>query len=96
MPATILPSFLPPDSSQRGILQTLFGSPAYSLLKEVLVAHCIKHQVEAANLGLYEHNNASAAIEANRAKFLNGMIDVLDDLAAKEDEWFTVKLEHRR
>lgn len=100
MPATILTSQIPADGDQRKLLAKLFVSPEYSFLKQVLVAHCIKSQVEAMNAVLYEHNNERAEETAKnqrlQAEHYNKVLDVLDDMANKEEEWFTVKLEPRR
>lgn len=99
MPATILYSQIPADSDQRKLLTKLFSSPEYSFLKKTLAAHCIKAQVEAMNVAPYEDNNEKAEDEAklqrDQAKLYSQVLDVLDDMANKEDEWFTVKLEPR-
>ncbi len=99
MPETIIVTRLPADATQRTTLQSLFGSPGFSLLKEMVAARCIQSQVEAMNARLYPSNEgaASAAVEEERmAAEYNRTLDILDDIAQKEDEWFTVKLEHRR
>lgn len=100
MPATILTSQIPADGDQRKLLAKLFVSPEYSFLKQVLAAHCIKAQTEAMNVGLYESNNEKAQEAAKnqrlQAELYNKVLDVLDDMANKEDQWFTVKLEPRR
>lgn len=97
MPATIICSRLPADATQRGDLEKLFGSPAFLFLKEMVASRCIEAQVESMNAGLYGDNEAAVEKKAaalNRASDLNKILDLLDDLSGKEDEWFTVKLEH--
>lgn len=99
MPVTIIVSPVPADATQRGILQTLFASPGYSLLKEMVAARCIEAQSSMANAALYPNNeNAVAKAEAMkiRAKDYATCLDILDAIGEKEEEWYTVKLEHRR
>lgn len=100
MPSTITISKIPFDSEQRSLLAKLYASPELSLLKEIIAAHAIQCQVEAMNASLYEQENVLAADtvedQTRQAAIYNGVLDVLDDLGAKEDEWFTVKLEPRR
>lgn len=99
MPATILCSQIPADSEQRKLLAKLFSSPEYSFLKKTLAAHCIKAQVEAMNAAPYESNNekaeSDAKIQREQVRLYSQILDVLDDMANKEEEWFTVKLEPR-
>lgn len=97
MPATIIVSRLPAGTTQRADLEKLFASPAYLFFKEMVVSRCIIHQVESMNAGLYPENEDAAAkceVEKKKAAALRSMLDVLDDLEKKEEEWFTVKLEH--
>jgi hypothetical protein len=100
MPATILTSQIPADGDQRKLLTKLFVSPEYSFLKQVIAAHCIKAQAESLNAGLYEHNSEKAEEAAKnqrlQAELYNKVLDVLDEIADKEEKWFTVKLEPRR
>lgn len=100
MPATIITSQIPADGGQRKLLTKLFASQEYSLLKEVIVAHCIKAQAESLNVGLYEHSTEQAEHDAKiqrlQAELYNRVLDTLDDIANKEENWFTVKLEPRR
>lgn len=99
MPATILISQIPADVDQRKLFTKLFASPEYSLLKKVVAAHCIKAQAIAINVSPYEGNSEKAKEEARiqteQARLYSQVLDLLDDLANKEDEWFTVKLEPR-
>lgn len=100
MPATIIPSRIPADADQRGLLANLFASPGLSLLKEVLGARCIESQVAAMNAALYLGDNETARkdfeVQRKQAELYSAVLDVLDDVGQKEDEWFTVKLEPRR
>jgi hypothetical protein len=99
MPATIVITRQPLDATQQGSLQKLFDSPAFSLLKEMVAAQCIEHQVAAMNAAIYPENEAAAetaqteiAIAAQRS----ALLDLLDDLEKQGQEWWTVKLEVRR
>lgn len=99
MPATILYSQIPADSDQKKLLAKLFSSQEYSVLRKILAAHCIKAQVEAMNVAPYESNNEkaedAAKIQREQVRLYSQVLDVLDDMANKEEEWFTVKLEPR-
>lgn len=97
MPATIVVTRLPVVAAQHGLLQTLFASPSYSLLKEVVAAKCIEAQVNMANAALYPNNdgaNATASEMSRRASELAKCLDILDEIGEKEEEWYTVKIEH--
>lgn len=99
MQATIIVSHLPVDATQRGHLQTLFASPGFSLLKEMVVARCIENQVKAMNARLYPNNQSASeqAVEMEkRAASLTATLDLLDDLSSNMDEWRTIKLENSR
>lgn len=99
MPETIIFTPIPADATRQGILRDLFGSPGFSLLKEMVAAKCIEAQVEAMNARLYPKNEEAAAkaeARERQAAEYSRCLDLLDDLAEKEQEWFTVKLEHRR
>jgi hypothetical protein len=100
MPSIIFVSQIPTDGDQKKLLTGLFASPGLSLLKEIVAAHCVKYQAQAINAELYEHDNEKAKDIAEnqraQARLYNQVLDVLDDLGNKEEEWFTVKLEPRR
>jgi hypothetical protein len=100
MPSIIFVSQVPANGDQRKLLTGLFASPGLSLLKEIITSRCIKAQAEAMNAELYEGNNEKAEDIARtqraQARLYNQVLDVLDDIGNKEDEWFTVKLEPRR
>lgn len=99
MPETIFPTKVPADAIQRGHLQTLFSSPGFSLLKEMIAARCIEAQVEAMNMRLYPKNPVAvggADEKEFEARLLNGCLEYLDFFSGSDQEWHTVKLEHRR
>lgn len=99
MPATIIPQKVPLTTQDREELEKLFGSPGYSLLKRVLACHCILEQVASFNDGLYyENETARFKSEDHRSKAakLNTLLDWLDDVEGRADEWFTLTLEPRR
>lgn len=63
------------------------------------MARCIDSQVRAMNATLYPDSERAveeANMESANAVLNNAVLDVLDDLVNKEQEWFTVKLEPRR
>lgn len=63
------------------------------------MARCIERQVLSMNAALYpqsEHAAEDAKRDAAAAYLLNAVLDVLDDLAKKEQEWWTVSIEPRR
>lgn len=95
--ATIVISRLPAGATQRKELEKLFASPTYLFFKEMVASKCISHQVESMNAALYPDNEDAVAkheVEKRKASIVKALLDVLDDLEKKEDEWFTVKLEH--
>lgn len=99
MPETIILTSLPADATQRDHLEKLFTSQGFSLLKEIVAAHCIKAQTEHLNRVMYPKNEVNTVIGSDKleeAVFLNAMLDKLDEIEKKEQNWFTVTLEHRR
>lgn len=87
------------DATQRKLLQDLFVSPGYSLLKELVVSRCIERQVDSINLQLYPLNEISvekAKDALAEARFLSSTLELLDELQSKEASWYTVQLNHRR
>jgi hypothetical protein len=96
MSATIVVTRLPAGTTQKAELEKLFASPSYLFFKEMVVSRCVLHQVDSMNAGLYPENEDAAAkcdVEKKKAAIMKALLDVLDDLEKKEDEWFTVKLE---
>lgn len=99
MPVTIILTRQPLDATQQGSLRTLFDSPAFSLFKEMVASRCVDKQVFAMNAALYPDNEAAAsdaAANIAEASGLSALLDIIDDLAANEQDWWTVKLEPRR
>ena len=96
---TILANRLPLNPEQRGLLAKLFASPEYSLLQQLIIARAINCQVDAMNTALYEDNELAfikADSQRKKAAFYQAMLDELESLALKEDQWSLVALEHRR
>lgn len=83
---------------QKQDLRTLFASPAYGLLREIIVAHCTEQQVDYANKSMYSNDNAAEQASAAKEKAQRYMatMDVLDDMGKLEEEWFLISLEQRR
>lgn len=100
MPETIVFSPIPLDADQKKRVQGLFTQPGWVLFKEIIAAQAIKRQVTAMNAGLYSKINPDAKADAEetaeRAARYSTTLDILDDLEAKEQEWFLAKLEARR
>jgi hypothetical protein len=94
----VLSTKIPIDEPQKDQLRTLFASPAYLLLREVIVAHCTEHQMDFANKSMYANENAKeqAEVARSQASRFMGALDVLDDLQKIEDQWFRIALETRR
>ena len=100
MPETIVFNPIPLDGEQKKRVQGLFTQPGWVLLKEIIAANAIKRQVDAMNAGLYAKasDTAKADMEgvAEKAAQFAVTLDILDDLEAKDQEWFLTKLEARR
>jgi hypothetical protein len=98
MPTTIVAQKLTLIEHDKEAVRKVFLTQGYLKLKEMIQARCIESQCEAMNALLYpENDTATARAEAahKRAVSLNQFLDTLDDLEQKEDQWFTVKLEHK-
>lgn len=96
MAATIVATREAADPTRRADLEKLFASPAFLFLKEMVASRCVLHQTEAMNAALYQDNieaDVKAEYERKKAADFNKVLDLLDDLGKKEEEWFTVKLE---
>lgn len=99
MPVTIVSTRQPLDATQQGYLRKLFDSPAFSTLKEMVASRCIEHQIAAMNSSLYPNNEAAVIATAQdiaAATKLNDLLDLLDDLEKKGQDWWTIKIEPRR
>jgi transcriptional/translational regulatory protein YebC/TACO1 len=94
----IIATEYPISDDQKKDLRTLLISPAYGLLREIIAAHCTKHQVDFANKSMYPNDNAEAQAkeaQTQAARFMN-TLDVLDDVQKLEDGWIRISLEQRR
>lgn len=97
-PVPITANRITVDAIQRKQLTELFTSPGFSLLKELIASHCAESQVQAVNRQMYpenELNDQHATAALKRARAFAGTLDVLDELEAGGDKWFTVKIEYR-
>lgn len=83
---------------QKKELRTLFASPAYGLLREIIVAHCTVHQADFSNKSMYPNENAEEQAKQAKLDAMRFMVtmDVLDDVGKLEEEWFLISLEQRR
>lgn len=96
MPVTFTPTRLPADATQQAELRKFFNSEIFTLLKEMVAAHCAQHQINAMRVLLYPDNEKAKLIageETARAALFNSLLDMLDDISKKEEEWFTVRTE---
>jgi hypothetical protein len=82
-----------PEQAEK--LRSLFLTPAYGTLREIICGRCAEAQVEFMNTSLYQNDNADQRALEARAKAIgyNLVLDVLDDIQSKEQEWFRIKLE---
>lgn len=96
---TIIFTKVPLDQEQMKRLAEVLSHPGFSLLKEIIGAHTSAHQVEAMNAGLYAGFSEFAKDDTKTALIQAGhysaTLDVLEEIANKQDEWFTAKLETR-
>lgn len=98
MPVTVIVTRQPVDATQQGYLRSLFSSPGFSLLKELVASKCIEKQAQSMNMQLYPQNENAVERAAAFAKEAVGFSDALDVIAdlEKNDLWWTVKLETTR
>lgn len=89
---------IPLEQTQQDQLRTLFASPGWLILREVLSAHCVEAQAEFLDASMYENDVATGRASAaqTKAKLFNDTLDVLDGLQGKMDEWYRINLEQRR
>jgi len=96
---TIIFSRASVDSEQRKRLAELFAHPGFILLKGILGAHASEQQVQAMNAGLYSDFSSIAkddtAAAIRKAGDYSKALDILEEIEAKDTEWFTAKLEPR-
>jgi|GEM_PF-5794315 hypothetical protein len=96
---TIIFSRASVDSDQRNRLAELFAHPGYALLKGIIGAHATERQAQAMNAGLYALMSDDAAADTKsairKAAEYSKTLDILEEIEAKDTEWFTAKLEPR-
>jgi len=89
---------VPIEPSQTDQLRTLFASPGWTVLREVLSAHCVESQCAFLDASMYNGETATgtAAIAKDVAVRFNTALDVLDVVQGNMDEWYRITLEQRR
>lgn len=97
MPSIIANRF-PIADAEKDQLRTMFASPAWSTLREIVSARCVEAQAHYLDASMYETENASdaAATAKASAKRFNTTMDVLDEAEKNMDEWYRITLEQRR
>jgi len=86
------------DATKRGALQSLFTSPGYLVLREVVAAQCAIRQVKSINAQMCPLNDALAELaqrEKEIAQRYHVAMEVLDAIEKSEQQWVTVVLEQR-
>lgn len=86
------------DATQAKLLQELFLSQGYILLKGVVASRCVELQIESINRQLYPTNEISSEIAKDslaEARDYNAILQTLDDLEANKARWYTVTPERR-
>lgn len=86
------------EQAQQDQLRTLFASPGWTVLREVLSAHCVEAQAAFMDASMYATENATVKADAERAKAMgyNMTLDVLDAVEGNMEEWYRITLEQRR
>lgn len=89
---------VPIEPKQQDNLRTLFASPGWLILREVLSAHCNEAQAAFLDASMYATENASDKATDEKAKAIayNMTLDVLDLVQSNEEEWYRITLEQRR
>lgn len=89
---------VPVEPTQQDNLRTLFASPGWLILREILSAHCVESQAAFLDASMYESENASdkATSAKDAAVRFNTALDVLDGIQGNVDEWFRIMIEQRR
>ncbi len=100
MAVTVHVTKFPVDNSKRQLLEKLFASPEYSLLREIINSHCVNAQIAGMQALVYKDHNDRAKAELDthtaQATAYSKTLDVLDEIGKSEQEWFTVTLEPSR
>jgi len=96
---TIIFSRASVSEEQRKRLAELFAHPGFLLLKHIIGAHASEQQVNAMNAGLYSdlsdiaQDDTKSAVR--KAADYSRTLDIIEEIEAKDVEWFTAKLEPR-
>ena len=86
------------ETSQQEQLTALFSSPGWSVLRDVISAHCVEAQTNYLDASLYDTESAGdkAASDMALARKFNTTLDVLDAIQRNSDQWFRITIEPRR
>jgi hypothetical protein len=93
---TITVDRVPIEGGQQKQLTDLFAHPGFEVLRTIIAAHARQMQVTAMNAGLYwdvsevAKDRSRAAVA--KAAIYASTLDVLDEIAAKQEEWFMAEL----
>lgn len=83
-------------NAQKDSLRSLFGSPAYGLLKQIIAARATAAMIDSLNTGLHSDVNEAAdelsKAAMQKARQHSRALDILDELQQKPDDCFTVNL----
>lgn len=94
--ATITPTRLAADATQRAELTKFFASAGFQIFKEMVAGRCAEAQAKACHALCYPDQPVAIADKEDYTKIAvisNACLDLLDDYINKEDLWYTVKLE---
>lgn len=91
-------SKVPIENEQQDKLRTLFASPGWLILREVLSAACVEAQVAYMDASLYQNENAIERADTAKAAAVrfNTTLDVLDEVQSNVDGWYRITIEQRR
>lgn len=89
---------VPIEKEQSDQLQTLFASPGWLTLREILSAHCVEAQAAFMDASMYPNENADNRATSEKAKAVgyNIALDILDLVQSNMEEWYRITLEQRR
>ena len=79
---------VPLEQAQQDQLRTMFASPAFGTLREIISAHCTKWQAEYLEASLYSTEVAEGKADhaKTEAARFNTALDVLDFIQEKGEE----------
>lgn len=96
---TIIFSKVAMDQEQMKKLTELFAHPGFALLRQIIGAHSSEAQVNALEASLYSDFSDEARIDAQdatrRAISYSKTLEILDEISAQKEAWFTAKLDSR-